>query len=196
MKKVNQSKQIMGRIKWFKAKIGFGFIVPDDGGEDILIHINVLRNYGLSTIADDTPVQVRAIERDGRWQAVAIMAAEQKLMDYTCKIEFFEDLDVEYINKLPFQPARVKWFSLQKGFGFVNVFGRDVDVFLHLELLREIGLEEVRPGEAIAVRVHEGPRGFIAVGVSEFFGNFKGIYISADQTVLENNYLRASPGSR
>ena len=38
--------EISGVIKWFDVAKGFGFIVPDEGGSDILLHANVLRNYG------------------------------------------------------------------------------------------------------------------------------------------------------
>ena len=46
---------------------------------------------------------------------------------------------------LPLEPARVKWFDKGKGFGFANVFGRDEDVFLHIEVLRRSGLADLAP---------------------------------------------------
>jgi CspA family cold shock protein len=59
----------------------------------------------------------------------------------------------------PLEPARVKWFDRVKGFGFVNVFGRAEDVFLHMETLRQYGYGEVVAGDVLAVRVTAGPRG-------------------------------------
>ena len=41
------------------------------------------------------------------------------------------------------------WFDKAKGFGFANVFGRDEDVFLHIEVLRRSGLADLQPGEAV-----------------------------------------------
>jgi CspA family cold shock protein len=59
----------------------------------------------------------------------------------------------------PLEPARVKWFDRVKGFGFVNIFGRPEDVFLHMETLRQYGYGEVVANDVLAVRVTAGPRG-------------------------------------
>ena len=63
------------------------------------------------------------------------------------------------------EPARVKWFDKGKGFGFANVFGRPEDVFLHIEVLRQSGLADLQPGEALAMRVIDGKRGRMAAEV-------------------------------
>jgi len=65
----------------------------------------------------------------------------------------------------PLEPARVKWFDKSKGFGFANVFGKPQDVFLHIEVLRQSGLSDLQPGEALAMRVIEGKRGRMAAEV-------------------------------
>jgi CspA family cold shock protein len=43
---------VIGRVKWFDAVKGFGFVVADTGGPDILLHANVLRNFGQGSVAD------------------------------------------------------------------------------------------------------------------------------------------------
>ena len=63
---------------------------------------------------------------------------------------------------MPFVAARVKWFDKAKGFGFANVFGNAEDVFVHVEVLRRFGLSDLQPGEAVAIRVVDGPRGKMA----------------------------------
>jgi len=60
------------------------------------------------------------------------------------------------------QPARVKWFDRGKGFGFVNAFGDQNDIFVHMEVLHHCGIAELQPGEAVAVRTADGPRGLMA----------------------------------
>ncbi|MCL4163625.1 UNVERIFIED_CONTAM: hypothetical protein GTU68_063429, partial [Idotea baltica] len=65
----------------------------------------------------------------------------------------------------PMVAARVKWFDKAKGFGFANVFGNSEDVFVHMDVLRQFGLSDLAPGEAIAMRVIDGKRGRMAAEV-------------------------------
>ena len=59
----------------------------------------------------------------------------------------------------------MKWFDKAKGFGFANVFGKPDDVFVHIEVLRQSGLSDLQPGEALAMRVIQGKRGHMAAEV-------------------------------
>jgi CspA family cold shock protein len=77
----------------------------------------------------------------------------------------FEDIDPEILAGATLEPARVKWFDRNKGFGFANVFGDSSDVFLHAEVLRRSGLADLLPGEALAIRVIDGRRGKMATEV-------------------------------
>jgi CspA family cold shock protein len=65
----------------------------------------------------------------------------------------------------PFLAARVKWFDKAKGFGFANVFGQSDDVFVHVEVLRRFGLADLQAGEAVVMKVVDGPRGKLAAEV-------------------------------
>ncbi|MCL4129477.1 UNVERIFIED_CONTAM: hypothetical protein GTU68_034103 [Idotea baltica] len=68
-------------------------------------------------------------------------------------------------SELPLLAARAKWFDKTKGFGFVNVFGSSDDIFLHVEVLRAYGMAELQQGEAIAIKLSDGPRGKMVVEV-------------------------------
>lgn len=157
--------RIQGRVKWFDPVKGFGFIVADAGGSDILLHANVLRNFGQGSVADGAGIDV-FIQRTARGaQAVEIVAIRPP---EGMGIALSEDLtpeQIDAISDLPIEAARVKWFDKGKGFGFANVFGRAEDVFVHIEVLRQSGFADLQPGEAVGLRIIEGKRGRMAVQV-------------------------------
>lgn len=154
-----------GSVKWFDPVKGFGFVVPDDGGSDILLHINVLRNFGQSSIADGAQVELRAHTSEKGLQAIELLAIEPPILTDDALLCDLNGFDPAHIIAAPTEPARVKWFDKSKGFGFANVFGRSEDIFLHVDVLRRSGLSDVQPGEAIALKVLDGKRGKMAAKV-------------------------------
>lgn len=158
-------KQIEGRVKWFDPAKGFGFIVADEGGSDILLHANVLRNFGQSSVADGARISVRMQLTARGAQAVEVIEIEPPEIDGIAPIEDLGHEDAAAIAALPLEPGRVKWFDKAKGFGFANIFGRSEDVFIHIEVLRRSGFADLAPGEAVALKVIEGKRGRMAARV-------------------------------
>ncbi|PHQ99645.1 MAG: cold-shock protein [Marinosulfonomonas sp.] len=66
-----------GTVKWFNTTKGFGFIAPDDGGNDVFVHISAVEAAGMTGLADDQKVEYEMVEgRDGR-----ASAGELKLVD-------------------------------------------------------------------------------------------------------------------
>ena len=61
----------------------------------------------------------------------------------------------------------VKWFNQSKGFGFVAPKDGSSDIFLHLTILKQSGVDVVSPGMTIRAEVAEGPRGLQVVSVIE-----------------------------
>ena len=166
---VEQSQQpdsrIGGHVKWFDPAKGFGFLVSDEGGPDILLHANVLRNYGQGSVADGARIEV-VVQTTGRGlQAVEVLSITPPAQSGIAPLEDFSGVTPEEIASAELQPARVKWFDKAKGFGFANVFGRSEDIFIHVEVLRRSGLSDLFPGEALALRSIESSRGRMAVEV-------------------------------
>lgn len=159
------NEPVHGNVKWFDPSKGFGFVVSDAGGPDILLHANVLRNFGQSSVADGSRISLTVQETTRGMQAVEVLGIEPP---ETEEPMMMEDLGPEFTEGLdePLQPARVKWFDKGKGFGFANVFGKSEDVFVHVEVLRRSGLADLQPGEAVGLRVIDGQRGLMAAQVS------------------------------
>ena len=156
---------LRGLVKWFDPVKGFGFIVSEEAGADILLHANVLRNFGQGSVADGAGITVR-VQRTGRGvQAVEVLEIEPPPMAAMPAGEDGPALPAAEVLALPLEPARVKWFDKSKGFGFANIFGRPEDVFIHVEVLRGSGFADLAAGEAVCLRIVEGKRGRMAVQV-------------------------------
>jgi cold shock protein len=156
---------VHGQVKWFDPVKGFGFIVGEGTSSDILLHANVLRNFGQSSIADGAKITVRVQETARGVQAVEVISVEPPTTGLFPLTEDAGAATPEAIAAQPLEPARVKWFDKGKGFGFANVFGKHDDVFIHVEVLRSSGFADLQPGEAVCLRIIDGKRGRMAVQV-------------------------------
>ena len=159
---------VIGRVKWFDASKGFGFIVGDENDGDILLHANVLRNFGQGSVADNARITVRVQRTQRGEQATEVLEISPPEGEDRAPIEDLGDSDMASIALLPLEPARVKWFDKIKGFGFANVFARPEDVFIHIEVLRRSGFADLEPGEAVGLRIIEGTRGRMAAQVASW----------------------------
>ena len=58
----------MGTVKWFNATKGFGFIQPDDGGNDVFVHISAVERAGLGTLRECQKIsyEIVADRRSGK----------------------------------------------------------------------------------------------------------------------------------
>jgi cold shock protein len=156
---------LQGRVKWFDPSKGFGFVVSPEHSGDILLHANVLRNFGQGSVADGAAITVKVQQTQRGVQAVEVLKIEPPEGSPLPLNEEENLVTAEELALLPLEPARVKWFDKGKGFGFANVFGRPEDVFVHVEVLRHSGFADLAAGEAVCLRIVEGKRGRMAVQV-------------------------------
>jgi CspA family cold shock protein len=164
-----EEEQVMlvvhGRVKWFDPTKGFGFIVSEETEVDILLHANVLRNFGQGSVADGAGIMARVQRTQRGIQAVEVLRIDPpEGLSFPLAEEGAQLVGADILT-LPMEPARVKWFDKGKGFGFANVYGRGEDVFIHAEVLRVSGFADLAAGEAVALRIVEGRRGRMAVQV-------------------------------
>ncbi len=65
-----------GTVKWFNGQKGFGFIQPDDGGQDVFVHISAVERAGMSTLNEGQKVsfEIVADRRTGKSAAQNLSA--------------------------------------------------------------------------------------------------------------------------
>ena len=66
-----EKKMATGTVKWFNGQKGFGFIQPNDGGNDVFVHISAVERAGLSSLAEGQRVsyEVKVDPRRGKSSA-------------------------------------------------------------------------------------------------------------------------------
>ena len=61
-----------GKVKWFDAKKGFGFITPDEGGKDAFLHVSALQTANIQSVSDGQAVSYELTEQRGKQAASEI----------------------------------------------------------------------------------------------------------------------------
>ncbi len=61
-----------GVVKFFNGQKGFGFIVRDDGGEDVFVHISAVEQAGLTGLAEGQPLKFTLVDRGGKVSATEL----------------------------------------------------------------------------------------------------------------------------
>lgn len=66
-----------GTVKWFNPTKGFGFIQPDDGGNDVFVHISAVERSGLGSLNEGQKVsfELERDQRSGKMSAGQLQAA-------------------------------------------------------------------------------------------------------------------------
>ena len=156
--------EITGVIKWFDVAKGFGFIVPDNGMQDVLLHVTCLRRDGYQTVLEGTRVVALIQKRDRGYQAFRILSMDQTTAIHPSQMPPVKT-HVQVTPTSGLERVLVKWFNRTKGFGFLTRGEGTEDIFIHMETLRRFGLTELRPGQVVLVRFGDGEKGLMAAEI-------------------------------
>jgi cold shock protein len=156
--------ELSGVIKWFDVSKGYGFIVPDNGLPDILLHVTCLRRDGFQVAYEGARVVVEVLQRARGLQAFRIISMDESTAIHPAQLPP-PRTHVSVTPTSGLERAQVKWFNRLRGFGFLTRGEGTPDIFVHMETLRRYGIAELRPGQFVLVRFGPGPKGLMAAEV-------------------------------
>ena len=164
---------IVGRVKWFDATRGFGFLVSEVVDGDVLLHFSVLREHGRRSVPEGATIECIPVRLERGLQAKKIISIDlsSALPEHPRSSMPSADRAERADRKAladdagEFEPVEVKWFNRVRGYGFVkrpDASGGE-DVFVHMETVRISDLPELIPGQMLEARIAPSSKGLTAV---------------------------------
>jgi CspA family cold shock protein len=163
-----------GTVKFFNPQKGFGFIVREDGGEDVFVHISAVEQAGLTDLADGQPLEFTLVDRGGR-----VSATNLKIDGDPMPVERSggggsaaaggPGGDRGPQRQLTGEKASgtVKFFNAMKGFGFIQRDDGQPDAFVHISAVERAGMPTLNEGDRLEFEIEVDRRGkYAAVNLS------------------------------
>jgi CspA family cold shock protein len=149
-----------GVVKFFNPQKGFGFIVRDDGGEDVFVHISAVEQAGLTDLADGQPLEFTLVDRGGR-----ISATNLRIEGDPMPVERSGGSAAGNAGgpqrQLTGEKASgtVKFFNSMKGFGFIQRDDGQPDAFVHISAVERAGIPTLNEGDRLEFELEVDRRG-------------------------------------
>lgn len=153
---------VTATVKWFNATKGFGFVAPSDGTPDAFLHISALERAGMSQINEGATITCDLGVGNRGPQVVMVHDVDNSTASATPSQNSMDDAPRRPpMDRGPSQTVEgvVKFFSAEKGFGFVAVDEGGKDVFVHVKALERSGLKELETGQRVRVTTTQGQKG-------------------------------------
>ena len=164
-----------GVVKFFNPQKGFGFIVRDDGGEDVFVHISAVEQAGLTDLADGQPLEFTLVDRGGRVSATDIkIDGEPMAISRAPRDDNGGDAGGGGDRSGPQRQltgekasGTVKFFNAMKGFGFISRDDGQPDAFVHISAVERAGMPTINEGDRLEFEIEVDRRGkYAAVNLS------------------------------
>lgn len=163
-----------GVVKFFNPQKGFGFVVRDDGGEDVFVHISAVEQAGLTDLADGQPLEFTLVDRGGRVSATNLRIDGEPMEvvrggggagaggGYSDRGGGAGGGDRGGPQRqLTGEKASgtVKFFNAMKGFGFIQRDDGQPDAFVHISAVERAGMPTLNEGDRLEFEIEVDRRG-------------------------------------
>lgn len=152
-----------GVVKFFNGQKGFGFIVRDDGGEDVFVHISAVERAGLTGLAEGQPLEFTLVDRGGRISATDLKIEGEPLPvpERAPRAEGGGGFERGPQRQLTGEKASgtVKFFNAMKGFGFISRDDGQPDAFVHISAVERAGMVSLNEGDRLEFELEVDRRG-------------------------------------
>ncbi len=171
-----------GVVKFFNGQKGFGFVVRDDGGEDVFVHISAVEQAGMVALAEGQPLGFTLVDRGGRISATDLKIDGEPMAvtdrgpprdrDAGPGAPRGGDRDGGAggaQRQLTGEKATgtVKFFNAMKGFGFIQRDDGQPDAFVHISAVERAGMATLNEGDKLEFELEVDRRGkYAAVNLS------------------------------
>ncbi|WP_380873550.1 hypothetical protein ACFB49_42200 [Sphingomonas sp. DBB INV C78] len=152
-----------GVVKFFNGQKGFGFVVRDDGGEDVFVHISAVEQAGLTGLAEGQPLGFTLVDRGGRISATELKIEGEPLpvTDRGPPRDREDGGRGGPQRQLTGERASgtVKFFNAMKGFGFIQRDDGQPDAFVHISAVERAGMTNLNEGDRLEFELEVDRRG-------------------------------------
>ena len=155
-----------GIVKFFNPQKGFGFIVRDDGGEDVFVHISAVEQANLTDLADGQPLEFTLVDRGGRVSATNLRIDGEPMAVERSGGGSRDDAGGGGGQSGPQRQltgekasGTVKFFNAMKGFGFIQRDDGQPDAFVHISAVERAGIPTLNEGDRLDFELEVDRRG-------------------------------------
>lgn len=147
-----------GKVKFFNAQKGFGFIVQDGGGDDVFVHISQVERAGLKGLAEGQGLRYSLVDRGGKVSASDI-EIEGELIEVQDRSSAGRDGPPRRELTGEKASGTVKFFNSMKGFGFIQRDDGQPDAFVHISAVERAGMNGLEEGDKLEFELEVDQRG-------------------------------------
>ena len=156
------SEPVGATVKWFNADKGFGFVIVA-GGPDAFLPARALEAAGHSSVPDGARLKVRISQGLKGPQVAEVLEVDTSTAQVMSRAERRPSPrpSSQRPGAGPTEEClgSVKWYSAEKGFGFVAQDRGGKDVFVHATTLDRSGLNELAEGQRVRMQISQGQKG-------------------------------------